>query len=153
MRVPPVTPEIPDPVLRRTGNLTELVCFARTYVNRVREEPDGEVYPESNTRLPQQLCQMARGWAALMGKAAVDEEEERLVRRVAFDCVPPARKAVIDDIRGGPSAYSVMVSAGAVSVAKDDLVELGLIVKGDEMSVRKMSFTEFARDLLREAGL
>src|SRR5215831_244195 len=53
----------------RVAHLGEFVALARAHVPRSRSEhePDGPVYPEGNTRLPQEFAQIGRGAALLAG--------------------------------------------------------------------------------------
>jgi len=95
--LPKVEPELPGPFLVRVAAIAEIAVDARTYVERARYGKD-IIYvpePESNTRLAQQLAQLAKGSALLGGRDEVTEEDIAVVRRVAFDCMPPQRKAIL----------------------------------------------------------
>ena len=75
----------------RLAHLGELIVLGRAYVSRERYTHDIEDAPdpEGNTRFPQQLAQIGRGWAALMGDDEVSEEGMKLIARVGFDCTEP----------------------------------------------------------------
>ena len=81
----------------RIAHLGELIVLARTSVSRERatrtieDVPD----PEGNTRFPQQLAQIGRGWAVLMVSDVVTEEAMKLIFRVGFDCIPPRKCEVL----------------------------------------------------------
>ena len=79
------------------ANLGELVARARAYVPRERDshEITDAPEPEGNTRLPQQLAQIGRGWAVLEGSSIVTEAGMQLIRRVAFDCIPPIKRDAV----------------------------------------------------------
>jgi hypothetical protein len=81
----------------RLAHLGELIVLGRAYVSRERYTHDIEDAPdpEGNTRFPQQLAQIGRGWAALMGDDEVSEEGMKLIARVGFDCIPPRRGEVL----------------------------------------------------------
>ena len=93
---------------RRIANLAEFTVRARTHVardGRTREMnyvPDAEASP----RLTQQLSQLARGAALLHERTQTNAEDIALVRRVAFDCLPPARCKVLDYLRASTSPVS-----------------------------------------------
>lgn len=147
-------PVIPAPALHRIGELTELMCFARTYVHRKGNDIDGEPSPESNTRLPQQLCQMARGWHALMEDAEVGAEGMRLIWRAAWDCLPPARRAVLDSLRNKKSVYSPgsnYFTNSSIQFATEDLIVLGLVTE-PTLGIAKSTLTPFAAETLARAG-
>jgi len=139
-------PTIPDEMLDCIGNLSEFVCIARTYVHRDNKEIDSEPSPESNTRLPQQLCQVARGWTALMGERVVGEEGFALVNRVAMDCLPPMRRHVLDNLSAARPIYDGSVSANGVDRAVEELVWLNIIKPPDDPDKREL--TDMAQGLL-----
>jgi hypothetical protein len=68
-------------------------------------EIDGQAQAESNTRLPQELAQIGRGWAVLMNRSQVTEEDFRLIRRAAFDSIPPLRCAVLQALMNGEKPH------------------------------------------------
>lgn len=144
-------PVVPSAMCEQIGELSEFVCHARTYVHWKGTELDGEPVVESNTRLPQQLCQLARGWHALMGEKTVSAEGIRLVWRVAWDCMPPARKAVLEGLRDGKGVYSSYISPDTLSRATADLAVLGLLAT-PSMGITKVALTPMAKELLERAG-
>jgi hypothetical protein len=89
--------EIADTWQDRIVKLAEIAVRGRTNVNRnsVTKEIEDEPQPESATRLAQQLCQLAKGSARLDGRNTVTQLDFDLVKRVAFDCLPPRRKEIL----------------------------------------------------------
>ena len=74
--------------------LGEFVVRARTSVSRDSSSDRNLHYmpeAEGSTRLPQQLCQLAKGSARLSRRASVNESDMALVRRVGF-CEQPLRR-------------------------------------------------------------
>jgi len=132
------TKSIPAPQIReedevRIANLGELIVLGRACVNRERYTHDIEDAPdpEGNTRFPQQIAQIGRGWAALMGEDVVSEEGMKLIARVGFDCIPPRRGEVLKALMRGQSPYSLKIANPVVDRAIEDLVQVGLAEKPD----------------------
>lgn len=150
-------PVLSDEMITRIGALTEVGVIARTAVQWSYDKRDieGITQPESNTRLPQQLAALARGAAYLDGHQEVNEDDFALVKRVTFDSMPPARKAIIEALWQGTDLKDIVIARGAgplrpipgstLSYALKDLEELGLV------SGRHL--TDYARDMLNQAGL
>jgi hypothetical protein len=143
-----VAPQLPDDVKMRVASLGEFIALARTYIERdgYSREADGVLVTEGNTRLPQQLCQIARGSALLAGHPEVNEEDYKLVRRVAFDSLPPARIAVLQAKLAGKSPFSLDLPKVTVDRAVEDL-KLAKVLK--EVG----GFSEYAQKLLLSAGV
>ena len=122
-------PSIYPEMSARIVAATELVCLARTFVHRDNEgrEMLSEPSPEGNTRLPQQVAQLARGWALLNDRSSVGEEEFQLVHRACLDSIPPNRKKVLAAIEQGHSPYSVHLPGGVISRAIEDLKSVELL--------------------------
>jgi hypothetical protein len=118
----------------RLAHLGELIALARADVPRERENHAICDVPaaEGNTRLPQQFAQIARGWAVLEGSESTTESGMKLVQRVAFDCIPPAKRAVIQALTRGQNPYAVKLAPSLVSRAIEDLEAVGLIEKKDK---------------------
>lgn len=140
-------PEAVQEYLEQIAALSELVVRARADVPRDRYSRgiEGEPVIESNTRFPQQLAQVARGWAVLSGRAEVKEEDYTLAVRVAFNSIPPVRSKVLDALRRDVSPYSSDAPNGTVERALEDLGAAGL--------VKQTKLSSLARDLLQKAGL
>jgi hypothetical protein len=94
-------PAISEELTRRIASLTEFIALSRSVVPRARytREIVAEADAEGNTRLPQQLAQVGRGWAVLQGRDIVNEDDYHLIQRAAFDCLPPVNRSVIDCMR------------------------------------------------------
>jgi len=142
-----LAPFVPEHMLTNIASLGEFVALARVHVPRDRNsrEIDGEVAPEGNTRLPQQLAQVACGWAALMGRSEVSHDDYLLARRVGFDCIPPVRRAVLEGLRKGQKPHTLGLAASTADRALEDLVVVGLVKdEGD----RRYSLSAQAHELL-----
>lgn len=124
---PDIDPLFEDSV----AHLGELVALARAQVSRTREqhELEAEPSPEGNTRLPQQLAQIGRGWAVVERSPRVTGAGMRLIRRAAFDCIPPARCAALQAFITGRSPYSAELPPVLVNRALEDLELVGLVEK------------------------
>jgi hypothetical protein len=121
-------PNIPEPLLHRLANLGEFVALVRAYVPRdCRDQIEGPAQAESNTRLPQELAQVGRGWAALMGRAEIDEEDFKVIRRAAFDSLPPSRRSILERVMEGGSPYSDGLPLSTVNRTIADLEACGVL--------------------------
>jgi hypothetical protein len=142
----PIAATIPRALQVKISTLSELVALARTHIHRdsYSREAVGEPVTESNTRLPQQLCQLARGSALLDGRSDVNEEDYSVVWRVAFDSVPSVRTAILMAIQSGQSTYSLGLPKATVERATEDLTLAGVLTDLGDLS-------ENARKLLAEA--
>ena len=129
---PQVAPTIPEVIERKIANLGEFITLARTYIERdgYKREAEGVPITEGNTRLPQELCQIARGAALIAGRSEVNDIDYALVRRVAFDSLPPARVAVIKALLDGKSPHSVGLPKSTIDRAMEDLQFAGIISHG-----------------------
>jgi len=144
---PQIAPYVPDAIKRKIASLSELIALARTYIERDGHSRDASGIPvtEGNTRLPQQLCQLARGSVLLDGRAEVDDSDYQLVQRAAFDSIPPDRAEVLRAILVGKSAFSLGLPKATVARANEDLTLSGVLTEQDE-------FTPEASRLLADAG-
>ena len=122
-------PEVPQEMRLRLAALVEFVVRARANVPRdsYRREIEGEPVIESNTRLPQQLAQVVRGWAALCGHPVAGEEEFSLAARTAFDSIPPIRNKVIRALKDGRSPHTLGLPSASVNRAMGDRTACGLV--------------------------
>jgi hypothetical protein len=129
---PQSAPTIPEAIFLKIANMGELIALARTYVERDghSREASGVPVTEGNTRLPQELCQIARGSALLDGRSEVDDEDYKLVCRVAFDSLPPARTAVLKALIEGNSPHSLGLPKATIDRAMEDLQFAGIISVG-----------------------
>jgi len=136
----------------RIASLSELIALARSHVERDRYSREVVDVPvtEGNTRLPQQLCQLARGSALIEGRSEVSYADLELVRRAAFDSLPPARWAVLLALMQGRNAYSLGLPSVMTQRVLEDLSLVGLVIipKGEEARL-----TDMARRLIETARL
>ena len=142
-----------DPLFEdNVAHLGELVALGRAQVSRSREqhELNAEPAPEGNTRLPQQLAQIGRGWAVVERSPSVTEAGMRLIRRAAFDCIPPARCAALRAFIDGRSPYSAELPPVLISRALEDLELVGLVEKPTNGDA---ALSPLAAELLHGAGV
>jgi hypothetical protein len=148
---PQVAPRIPEEIERKIANLGEFITLARTYIERdgYKREAEGVPITEGNTRLPQELCQIARGAALIAGRSEVNDTDYGLVRRVAFDSLPPARVSVVRALLAGKSPHSVGLPKSTIDRAMEDLHFAGIISVG----LTGAQLTSIAESLLYGAGV
>jgi hypothetical protein len=127
-------PEINAPVLSpdmelQIAGLSELIALSRSHVERDRCTREITEVPvtEGNTRLPQQLCQLARGSALVEERAAINEDDLALVYRVAFDSLPTARSAVLLALIRGRNPYTLGLPESTTHRALEDLQSVELV--------------------------
>ena len=146
---PQTPPQIPDSIKLKVANLGEFIALARTYVERdgYSREANGVPVTEGNTRLPQQLCQIARGSALLNGRTEVNEDDYQIVCRAGFDSLPAARIAVLKGILARKNPYSLGLPKVTIERAVEDLQLSGV------MLTEKTVLSESAREFLVGAGL
>jgi hypothetical protein len=145
--LPQVEPLLPDPLQQRIAALTEIAVRGRTHVPRSGYSKDIIYVPEaeSATRLAQQLAQLAKGSALICGRQVVSEDDFNIVRRVAFDCLPPTRREIIECLMARRELKDLKTPGSTLSYAVEDLETQKLIEK------RKLS--SYAVQLLKQAGL
>lgn len=145
-------PVIPGPLQVAIGALAEIAVRARTHVHRdsSSKEMVDVPEPESPTRLAQQLAQLAKGSAYLVNRPTVNEEDLAVVRRVAFDCIPPRKRLIFQALIDGKESSSVAIPASTRYYAQQELFALGLL---SEISMGKFRLSELALNLANQAGL
>jgi hypothetical protein len=147
------TPRIEDVDMVRIANVGEFVVLARAPTKRERatHELEDMPDPEGNTRFPQQLAQVGRGWAVLMGSEVVTEAGMRLIFRAAFDSIPPRRCDVLRALMQGKNPYALGLPHSVVQRAIEDLHAVGLVTKPE--GKRKAALSNHALQLLAGAKL
>jgi len=115
--------------------LAEFAVRGRTHVHRNGYSKEIEYIPEPEaaTRLAQQLTQLAKGSALLAPRSSVEGEDYHLVQRVAFDCIPTARRRLLDTLIRGEKADKCGLPSSTLSYVKEELQALDLLT-GDELS-------------------
>jgi len=145
-QLPDINPELPPDIQRKIAALTEIAVRGRTHVPRSGYNKD-IVYvpePESPTRLAQQLAQLAKGAALLEGQPTVSEADYALVRRVAFDCLPPARAKILKSLIQTGDLKDAEMPASTLKYATEELEAHGLL--------SRRTLSSFCKGLLVEAG-
>jgi hypothetical protein len=130
-------PEIDSKTKRALSALSEIIAVGRTPVERDYRNPSIVLFdpiPEANTRLPQQLAQVAKGSARLEGRDTVNDIDVAVAHRVAFDTLLPLRAATLRSIAAGQKLKGPDVSRSTLWRALRDLEELGVIAGSDEVS-------------------
>ncbi len=135
----PTIPELPEKILFQIETLAEFVARARTHVdrNRYNREVLYPPEPEVHTRLLKQLSDLARGICMSREKGVVSFSEIRLIRKVAFDCLPGNRAKLLrhlakiypEKTTNQQASMVCNLSRSALYYWLDDLHQLGLVKK------------------------
>ena len=126
---------IPDCLMDRLINIADFAAKARSAIARDR---NGEMQylpkPEVGTRLGKELAKLLIALAGIRGKSQPDEADFATVARVADDCLPPNRLAVIQALRKNREPLTACKIAEDTGLprttavrALDDLKVLGLV--------------------------
>jgi hypothetical protein len=115
--------------------IADFTAKARSHVPRDRNHNLTYIpRPEVGTRLGKELTKLFLVSAAIRGKRCGEEEELRLVARVAEDCLPPNRLAVLRvlSVAVGPVSVShvateTRLSWSTANQTLDDLSVLGIV--------------------------
>jgi len=127
--LPKGEPQSPDAIDRRIAALAEVVVRARTHVPRdgYRKEITYVPEPEAPTRLAQQLFQLAKGSALLDCQAVVTEQDYAMVCRVGMDCIPSARRRILEYFLTGDERLLATLPGSTRTYAEQDLEAVGLV--------------------------
>jgi hypothetical protein len=149
-----IVPRITGEMAGQIASLGELIALARSHVERDRysREIVGAPITEGNTRLPQQLCQLARGSALLENRAIVADDDLQLACRAALDSLHVSRRAVLVAMIDRQNPYGVPLPATTVFRALEDLQAVGL-VHGASDSSRTAELTRLAAILIEGTGM
>lgn len=146
---PVMTPDLEEEQIPALG---DFIGYCRTQLVRdsrgsrdIIDVPEAE----SATRISQQLCQLSKGSALLDRRATVNQEDYALVKRVAFDCLPPARRKVLEALIYylNPQQEEHCASAqkerdslpeSTRRYATQDLKALGVLTESGELSQRTL---------------
>lgn len=143
--LPSFEPTIPQECQIAIASLAEVVVRARTHIGREGYKKEMVYVPEaeSSTRLAQQLAQLAKGSALLDGRDTVNETDMDVVRRAGLDCIPPARRRVLEGLATGYPGEPLPKST--LSYTREELHAHGLLA--DDFSL-----TDLARECFVKAG-
>ena len=137
-----IPPNVPEAIQTQIAGLASLCVKARSGVSRDPRSREIAYIPapEGPARLAKQLLLLAQGLAAVRGRGAVNDDDFFTVNRVAFDCMPSERAAIIQLFFSRPSLKEADVLAalgeGARSVirrALEDMVILGILDKDEDL--------------------
>lgn len=147
-------PSLSEGFCIKLSALGELITLARAHVERHRytREMVGLAAAEGNTRLPQQLRQLACGSVLLDGRTEGDENDFQLVSRVALDSMPPVRRSVLVALIIGERTDSLHLPPTTLQHALEDLQAAG-VVQGFGQSGSLPTLTEQCVTLVEQAGL
>lgn len=124
---------VPDRLLEPLAQLSDFTARARSHVQRDRK---GDLQylprPEVGTRLGKELGKLLLALAAVRAKPEPDKADFATVCRVADDCIPPNRLAVIQALRQGPMTLAEIKRAtnlphGTAQRVLDNLRVLGIV--------------------------
>lgn len=128
--LPATEPTFPACFIDRIASLAEFVSYARTPISRDTHKNITAIPEvETGTRLGQVLANLGKGSAALDGRNSVDESDFNLMIRVAFDCIPEARRAYLRYLIGGRKEQ-LIVRGSLLSYTIEELRELGVVCDG-----------------------
>jgi hypothetical protein len=156
MRGLPSTPPAVAPDFRdRLADLADFVTRCRSGVVRdgYRRELNYAPEPEMPARLAKQLFELLRGVALVFGHIEATAEDLDRIQRVALDCIPAVRRAVLravvkaatvdEDFTTTQVAEGVQYSTATARRALEDLQALGILTvtkegqgKADRWAIR-----------------
>lgn len=131
-----LAPIVDDAMLRVLASLGDFVTRARSPVERdANRNLSYAPEPEAPTRFTKVLKSLAQGIALAHDAARVTEREMRLIVRVAFDSLPPIRRAVLLALSRNREASVAQLaeavaphcSSTSVRRALEDLQALGVV--------------------------
>jgi DNA-binding transcriptional ArsR family regulator len=105
------TPRTPDHIEHRLTDIADFITQARSVVQKDdRGEPEYAPPPEGPGRFIRQLHGLAMGLAVINGRDEISDGDIDLVERVAFDCLPPTRRLIIEALRHLKRSQGVPIS-------------------------------------------
>jgi DNA-binding transcriptional ArsR family regulator len=110
-------------------------CVPRDKQHNLRYVPR----PEVGTRLGKELAKLLWALALVHGKPVPESEELRTVARVAEDCLPPNRLAILRVLRAGPATISSIAAVTGlprttVKQTLEDLEVLRLVSPAEQQA-------------------
>jgi hypothetical protein len=118
-------PPLSSEMQHNIAALAEFTVLARTHISRdKRKEIEYVPEAEAPTRLAQQLAQLAKGSALVKERSEVGEDDYRMVKRVAFDCIPTPRRNLLEALIRGEKGTG---AASTLSYARQELEALELL--------------------------
>jgi hypothetical protein len=127
----------------------ELVATCRTPVTRnYKDELISVGHPEGTGRVFQQMLGLAKGDAAIMGQSSVSDIQIPLLRRIALDCLPWARRAILMTMTKEPVEKVRLRKTSGIShnytfdLALEELEALGVLERKTCGFVTEVSLSE-----------
>jgi hypothetical protein len=141
--LPTSEPGISDDMMDRTAFLSEFIAHARAPIHRdAQKRIDAIIEVETPTRLSQVLTQIGKGSAAIDGRSEINESDFSLMTRIAFDCIPEARRIYLRWIIGGNREF-LTINGTVLSQTREELSELG-VAEGEMLTEDFQSFIDRA---------
>jgi hypothetical protein len=131
----PISIELPFSYQRLILSWAEFIATCRTSVGRnFKDEITSVGHEEGAGRLFQQLVGIVKGDAANLGQTSVTGVQMELVKRIAYDCLPWARRAVLQAMpvreqldRGTLKEFSHISHNYTFDQTLDELVAIGVL--------------------------
>jgi hypothetical protein len=144
----PARVDLPFEYQQQIYGWAEFVATCRTGVGRnYKDEITSVGHEEGTGRVFQQLIGLAKGDAAVMGQTCVDPTQIPLIQRVAYDCLPWARRAVLlaippaDTIRKEDLKDLSGISHNyTLDQTLDELLAIGVLKKTGDCGVGSVSY-------------
>lgn len=151
-------PTVPFAISRKILDWADFISLCRQPISRnYRDEITSVAGEEGPSRIEQQMHGLLQADAWLMGQMDVDYHQTPLIERLAFDCLPRDRRAVLVNFRTDDAlpGSDVQILSGishpyAFARAVDELVAIGVLAKEGEgtMAKIKLRLTERVIPLL-----
>lgn len=149
--LPQLEPCLTESMQASIAALAEFAVRGRTHIPRAGNSKEIEYVPEieAATRLAQQLAQLTKGSALLDGRKVANEDDYALCKRVAFDCIPTARRKILNCLISGRELSTAELPASTQTYVLEDLEVVGLFVS----LPYKQGLSLVGRQLLEAAGV
>jgi hypothetical protein len=151
LSLPEMDPVLTQPMQQSIASLAEFAVRGRTQIPRVGNSKE-IIYvpePEAATRLAQQLAQLTKGSAVLDGRDVANEDDYELSKRVAFDCIPTARRKILNCLISGNELSDAKLPASTQTYVLEDLGLVGLYVSRPY----RHGLSRLGKELLEAAGV
>jgi hypothetical protein len=150
LALPELEPRLSQTMQESIAALAEFAVRGRTHIPRAGNSKELDYVPEieAATRLAQQLAQLTKGSALLDGREVANEDDYALCKRVAFDCIPTARRKVLKCLFSGGELSQTKLPASTLTYVQEELELVELIV----VLPHRRALSSLAKHLLESAG-